>query len=259
MNKLIISFLLLNLSAFTLAQPESGTYTKWYLKPAVGLNIPVTKLLSDKITDNLIDYDDHSFYWQVLSATYFVSPDLGIDLTIQAGYSSSIPGRAARFNSMLEEKYGDRYFVSPSSGAEFDSFSIILGSIERGYLGLVYRIETPEYIILPKLSIGVASFYTDWGNADLKEKGTNSLYVLSYDSGKRPNDHFMLAPSVSFGYRLSKGMIANMDLLYSFYKTDFEFQEELRNAYTDVVIVKTFGYHKNIHTLTIGMGLIIEL
>lgn len=259
MRKLILGMLLLAMPAYMFAQTETDNYTRWYLKPAVGLNIPLTHLLSDRITDNLVDYDDNSFYWQVLSATYFVSPKFGIDLTIQAGHSFDISGRAARFNSDLKEMYSDKYFVSPRSGAEYDDFSPILGSIERGYLGLVYRIEKPKYLILPKILIGVTSFYTDWGSADLKEKGSNTMYVLTYDSGKRPNDHLMISPSVSLGYRFSKRILANLDIFYSIYKADFDYQEELRNAFTDVVLVKNMGYHKTIHTLTIGMGMIIEL
>lgn len=259
MKKLIVILLFLNLLNFTFAQESSNTYSKWYLKPATGINIPITNLFSGEITDNLFKYDDNSYYWQILSATYFFSSKWGIEFTYQTGHSQNISGRAARFNMELEEKYGDNYFVSPSSGAQYDNFSFIGGSIEKGYLGLVYRLEKPKYIILPKFSIGVTSFYTDWGSADLKEKGTNTVYKLSYDSGKRPNDHFILAPSITFGYRLSKRIIASIDLLYSFYKTDIEFVEELRNTFTDEVLTETIDYKKNIHTLTVGMGLIIEL
>ena len=112
---------------------------------------------------------------------------------------------------------------------------------------------------MPKLFIGVTSFITDWGRADLKEKGTNSVYELTYDSGKRPNDHFTLAPSVTFGYRLSKRLIANIDILYSYYKTDIVFVKEIRNMFTKEITSQTIDYKKNMHTLTIGFGLIIEL
>jgi outer membrane protein W len=259
MKKLTILLLVLSSLNCAFGQENSNTYSKWYLKPAAGINIPITNLLSGEITDNLFEYDDNSYYWQVISANYFFSSKWGIELTYQAGYSQNISGRADRFNTELEEKYGDDYFVSPSSGAQYDNFTIIGGSIQRGYLGLVYRIEKPKYIILPKVSIGVTSFYTDWGRADLKEKGTNTVYKLSYDSGERPNDHFTLAPSITFGYRLSKRLIANIDVLYSYYKTDIEFTEEIRNTFTEEISFRTIDYKKNMHTLTIGLGLIIEL
>ena len=259
MRKVIIAISFLFFSSLVSAQDSTNIYSKWYVKPAAGVNIPITNLLSNKIPDNLFEYDDNSYYWQILSASFFFSANWGLEFTYQAGHSQSISGRAERFNQKLEEKYGENFFVTPSSGAQYDNTSLIGGSIQRGYLGIVYRYEKPKYIMLPKLSIGVTSFYTDWGKADLKEKGTNNVYKLSYDSGKRPNDHFTIAPSFTFGYRLSKRIIANIDFLYSYYRTDIEFVEELRNTFTNEIITETIDYKKDIHTLTIGLGFIIEL
>ncbi|MCK9208905.1 MAG: hypothetical protein M0P66_17475 [Salinivirgaceae bacterium] len=259
MKKVIISILFLIFSGLLSAQDSTNTYSKWYIKPAAGINIPITNLLSNEIPDNLFEYDDNSYYWQILSASYFFSSKWGLEFTFQAGHSQSISGRAERFNQDLEEKYGENYFVTASSGAQFDNFSLIGGSIQRGNLGIVYRYEKRKYIFMPKLSIGVTSFYTDWGEADLKEKGTNTVYKLSYDSGKRPNDHFTIAPSFTFGYRLSNRIIANIDILYSYYKTDIEFVEEIRNTFTNEIVTETIDYKKNIHTLTVGFGVIIEL
>ncbi len=259
MRKVIISIPFLIFSGLLSAQDSTNTYSKWYIKPGVGVNIPITNLLSNEITDDLFEYDDNSYYWQILSASFFFSAKWGLEFTYQASHSQSISSRAERFNQKLEEKYGETYFVTPSSGAKYDNSSLIGGSIARGYLGIVYRYEKPKYILMPKLSIGVTSFYTNWGKADLKEKGTNTVYKLSYNSGKRPNDHFTIAPSFTFGYRLSKRIIANIDILYSYYNTDIEFVEELRNTFTNKIITETIDYKKNIHTLTVGIGVIIEL
>ena len=227
MKKIVVLALIFNSLTFVFGQQKANTYSKWYLKPAAGINIPLTRLLNGEITDNLFEYGDNSYYWQIISGNYFFLQNWGVEFTYQDGNSQSIAGRADRFNSEIVKQYSDNYFVSPSSGAQYDDYSTIGGNIQRGYLGLVYRIEKPKYIILPKLFIGVTSFITDWGRADLKEKGTNSVYELTYDSGKRPNDHFTLAPSVTFGYRLSKRLIANIDILYSYYKTDIVFVKEI--------------------------------
>ena len=259
MNRLIIILLSLSCWSNLFAQDKSNTFSKWHLKPAAGLNIPLTNILSGEVTDNLFEYDDNSYYWQILSASFFFSAKWGLDFTYQAGHSQDILGRAERFNQALEEKYGDNYFVTPSSGAIYDNFTLFGGSIQRGYLGLVYRHEKSRFIFLPKFAIGVTSFYTDWGRADLKEKGTNTFNTIHFTSGKRPNDHFTIAPSLTFGYRLSKRIIANIDVLYSYYKTDIQFIEEYSNAFTNEVQIETIDYKRNMQTLTIGLGVIIEL
>lgn len=242
-----------------LGQEKSETYSKWYLKPAVGINIPLTNLLLNEITDNLFEYDNNSYYWQVISGNFFFLKNWGVEFTYQAGNSKNISGRADRFNSEIQNKFGENYFVTPSSGAQYDDSNIILGNIERGYLGIVYRIEKYRFIFLPKLMIGVTSFYTDWGKADLKERGTNTVLKISYTSGKRPNDHFTIAPAVTFGYRISKRFIVNLDFLYSHFKTNIEFIEKTRNVFTEEVSYKSIDYKKNINTLSIGIGLIVVL
>lgn len=259
MKKLFVIILISVFFNSAFGQDNQNTYSKWYLKPAAGQNIPITNLLSGEVTDDLFEYSDNSYYWQVISGNFFFSKNWGLELTYQAGNSSDISGRAARFNKIMQKMYTEDYFVSSSSGAEYDDFNPILGNIERGYLGIVYRIEKTKLILLPKLFIGVTSFYTDWGSADLKEKGTNTVIRISYNSGQRPNDHFTIAPAVTFGYRLSKRLIANIDLLYSYYKTNIEFIEETRNTFTEETSYKIIDYKKNIHTLTIGIGLTIEL
>lgn len=259
MKKPIVILLFLCLFNISFAQDGLDAYTKWHLKPAVGLNIPITNLFCGEITDNLFKYADNSYYWQVLSLSRFFSSKWGLEFAYQAGHSRNITDRADRFTLELQEQYGDKYFVSSSSGAQYETFSYIGGSIERGYLGLVYRLEKPHFVLLPKISIGVTSFYTDWGSAVLKEKGSNNVYQLSFDPGKRPNDHFTLAPSLTFGYRLSKRLFANIDILYSYYKTNIEYITELRNTFTGETAYETIDYKRNMHALTIGMGLIVEL
>lgn len=259
MRKILVIIVVAVLSHCAVGQEKPNTYSKWYLKPAAGLNIPITNLLSGEITDNLFKYSDNTYYWQVISCNFFLSQHWGLEFTYQAGNSDNISGRAERFKAEIREKYSGHYFVSPGSGAQYEDFNILFGNVERGYIGVVYRIEKSKMVLLPKLLIGVTSFFTDWGSADLKEKGTNTVLEISYNSGTRSNDHFTIAPAFTFGYRLSKRYIANIDFLYSYYKTNIEFIEETRNTFTEEISYKTTDYKKNIHTLTIGIGLIIEL
>jgi len=259
MRKCIIVLLFLNLLNLANAQEIVKTYSKLHFNSSYGINIPLTNVLTGEVTDNLFDYSDNSYYWQICSASYFFSPKLGIEASIQLGFTQNTSGRADRFNAQIEKEYSEDYFVTVGSGAEYESTSLFGESVERLYFGLVYRIDKPKYVVMPKISIGVTSFYTDWGSASLKEKGTNIVYELSYDSGKRANNHFTFAPSLTFGYKLSKRMILNMDIIYSFYKTDIEYKKELRNTFTNKITTETFDYKKNINTLTIGVGLIISL
>jgi len=228
------------------------------MKCLVGANIPVTKLLQGAETDYLLQYDDHSYYWQFMSMSYFFHKHWGLELNFQAGTSSKIKHRADNFITDVQAKYDDKYYVHPTTGAEYDDdeFYLFLGDISRGYLGLIYRFETKKFYVYPKFAIGVISFSTDWGSADLKEKNSNIECKINYSSKKIPNDHFTIAPSVSFGYKILNRLYLNADIMFSHYKTNIVFKKETTNLYTNKSSMEYFDYKKSISTLSLGTGLI---
>ena len=73
MKKIVVLALIFNSFTFVFGQQKANTYSKWYLKPAAGINIPLTRLLNGEITDNLFEYGDNSYYWQIISGNYFGS------------------------------------------------------------------------------------------------------------------------------------------------------------------------------------------
>ena len=136
---------------------------------------------------------------------------------------------------------------------------IIGGNIEKGFLGVVYRYETPKIVILPKMLIGVTSFHSTYGIIYLKEKNTNNISQLSYDPKTYTNNYFTLAPSLTFGYRLSERILANIDFTYSFYQTNIEYTKEHTNLFTQNKTTENISYKKGISTISVGAGIIIEL
>ena len=246
--------------SFSVYGQDSLAYkSKWQTRFLFGANIPMTKLLQGAETDYLCQYDDNSYYWQILSISYFFHKHWGLEFNYQAGTSNRIRKRNDNFIANMQSQYSDTYYVNAGTGAAYDDFNFIGGDIQRGYLGVVYRFETNRFYVYPKFAIGVISFYTDWGSADLKEKNSNIRSKVSYSSGKRPNNHFTFAPSVSFGYKISKRFFLNADIMFSYYKTNIVFEKEFTNLYTNERIVEYFDYKKGISTLSLGAGLILVI
>lgn len=247
------------LSFASLSLYSQSYKSKWQTKPSFGVYFPSTKLLKGVVTDNLLEYDDESFYWQVLSASYFFHKHWGIEFNFQAGSSGRISKRDDRFIRSIESTYGDQYFVTASTAASYDNFSIIGGDIERGYLGVIYRLESKRFLLYPKFAIGVTSFRTNWGNAYLKEKESNNVLRVSFDPGKVPNDHFTIAPSLGLGYKLTKRVFFNVDLLTSYYKTNITFVKTVTDLNTGQESKEEIGYKKGMFNTALGAGLIIVL
>ena len=260
MFKKVTCLTLVFIVASTIYSQQSNSYhSKWQVKPSAGYYFPVSKLLNGEATDYLIGYDDKTIYWQLLSVSYFFNKHWGLEFNFQAGSSRNIPARAGRFIESMEKEFGQTHYVEPSTGASFNSFSFIGGHVERGFLGLLYRVESPRFFLYPKFSIGVTSFYTDWGKAYLKEKNSHRVTEVLYASGRKPNDQFTLAPSVAAGYKISKRIYFSLDLLSTFFRTTLVFNKSIRDMDTGQQSLEVISYSKNIVSVGAGLGLIVVI
>jgi hypothetical protein len=264
MNRLLLVVIGLIFSGMeTSAQATIEKYkSRWQVKQAFGYNVPLTKLLKGEVTDYLIDAGDRGIYWQVLSATHFFSKHWGIEFNYQLTHSKDNRKRIEHFVGHITPEYAN-YHQQVYTTAEYDRFSIVDGDIERGQLGLIYRLESDRFFAYPKLSIGITSFYTDYGAVMLKEKNTNNVKAIIYtqDSspGSSPVDHFSLAASSAMGYKLSNRFFVNMDIATSWYKPNFSFLKTTTDRYTGHQTEETIDYKNHIFTLSGGIGIIFVI
>ena len=258
-RKPILLFVVCLQAQYLFCQKKTGSGLELQLRPSFGVHIPLNNLLKGDLNDHLISYDDHSLYWQVIALTMFFHKHWGIEFNYQAGTSRNIAKRADRFLEAMQAEYGNDYYVSPYTGAQWDNLNVILGHVERGYLGVIYRIESNRFFIYPKLSIGVSSFSADYGYAYLKEKKSNSVLRVYYSPDKIPQDHFTLAASTAIGYKLSKRIYLHADLLTSYYKTNLVFVKTITDQNTLQSIQEEHDYRKSLFNLSLGAGVIISL
>ena len=260
MKNIFITLLFLGLLIESSYCQDSLNYkSKWQIRPNYGINIPITKLLNGSILDNLFEYGDNSTYWQVLSISYFFRRHWGVEFNFQGMTSGNIAKRADKFMDAMKSEYKSDYYVTPSTGASYDNFSLLAVNFNRGFIGLIYRYEKNRLFFYPKFSIGITSFYTDWGKATLKRKNSNNVIEVSYDPSNIPNGHFVVATSAAFGYKLTKKIYLNMDLMASYYKTDITFTKKITDLNTAISRSEKMEYIKNVFTVSIGAGLIFLL
>lgn len=237
------------------AQPYQS---KWQFVPAYGANIPITKLPSKGITDNLIQHQNHTSYAQIVAATWFFKRRWGLSLKHQSMFSSDLSKRDDIFLSETNAEYEQDYFVTPFTTASYQRNGIF-GGFERTMIGLIYRFENDRWFLYPEFSFGLTSFYTDWGSALLKKKNSNELLRLSYNRERGPNDFLTLALSSSIGYKLSKRFYVNAGVTTSWYQANLDFEKELLNLNTNLSTTENIDYNKHLFTFSAGAGLIFVI
>lgn len=240
-------------------QDVSGwNYTlKWQANPSIGVNIPLTKLLSGRITDNLIDYADNTAYVQLITASYFFNKHWGLDFNYQGSFSDKASAKNKRFTNKIQNEYQDRYFVTSSSDISY--FATPFGNFSRGLLGVIYRIENKRLLLYPKLSMGITSFSVATGEALLKEKNSNTVLRIAYSPDRISYDRFTIASSLTAGYKMTNRIFLNVEVLPSYYRTDFSFTKSITDQNSGERSTEKIEYQKDIFTLSLGAGVIFAL
>jgi len=228
--------------------------SKWHIRILVGGNIHMTKFLQDDEVDYVLQYNDRSYYLQPLSGSYFFHKHWGVGLNLRVGGNSKIGKRTDDFIAKVQSKYGHNFYISAKTSETKEVF-------HQGYIEIIYRFETNKFYIYPTLSIGGTAIYTNHWQAHLKEKNSNNEYGLFLSTKKKSSNglFFTLAPSVSFGYKLSKRIFLNADVMFSYFRPNFMFEKEFINLYTRESAMEYFEYKKNIFTLGLGGGVIIVI
>lgn len=255
----IIILILLLLPTKLLGQLDSSYRDVWQTRVQVGLNIPITSLPDSDPSAHLIEYSNNSQYLQLLSATYFFNRKWGVEFNYQGISSPSLRDRHQNFSNEVTPPFSDEYFVDVSSPAQSDNFNFFSRNFERGLLGVVYKIETNKLFIQPKLALGVTSFYTDWGDIDLKQRNTNLRKEVQYTPTTSVQDCFTIAPSIIIAYPLTRRLYLHSEVMLSYFQTSFSYIKTEEDFVTNEVLTETINYHKDILTLSIGAGLIIVI
>ena len=242
----------------SLAQPKPRLKLQWQIKPAVGLNIPLTTLRNNSITDYQLEYADKTVAWQVVPVAVFWNKHWGIEFVYQASTSKKIRQQEDRFRQVLEDQYSSNFYISPRPDHSNYSTDLLGGHVERGFLGVVYRTEKNRFYLQPKLAIGVTSFYINTELHYLKEKKSNDVTMIYYDGGRPARDFFTLVAASAVGYKLSKRIAINLDLQTSWFKANFTINKSLTNQNTGFSTQEAIDYKKHIFTFTPLLGAMIS-
>ena len=273
-RRLFIFLFLAILSLNIYGQDARAYQSRWQARTFVSTNIPITRLLQGAETDYLLIYDDNSISWQILSLAHFFHQRWGVEFSFQHLTSSSGQLRKANqrdrnFTASIQARLGENYYV-------FDAIAgdrLFLNDFARGFLGIVYRFETDRFYVYPRLAVGLTHFATDIGisrdigntigsnigSAKVKRKNSNITYNLTYRTREWSRHHLTLAPSVSFGYKLTNRLFLNTDIMFSYFRPNNTIEKTKTNLFTNESIILNFDYRRGVSSLSLGVGLVFVI
>lgn len=228
------------------------------IKFSTGYTFPLSTLLNGEITDHLINYQDNSSYVQLISASFYLTPEIGMELSYQGCYGDNLHRRYNNFFNEIDEIYGEDNYFTGKKGENIYRNNVN-NNFSRGFVSIVYRIEKEPYFIIPKLGLGFTSIPSDWSEITLKEKNTNLYQRIRFDTDRISGDIFTFAPGVSAGFRIYRHILFTVDWQYSLFRSNFSYTKESTDLYTNQKQVEIIGYEKFIHSMSVGAGIVFEL
>ncbi len=240
------------------AQNTEKQYCRWQLTPALGYSYSHADLRLGEITDNLVQYDFNTLYYQVISGAYFPFNHFGAELLLQTAYSNDDINYNATFTNELEALYGKNYFITSSTGNKMGGVALAEGNAYRYIFGLIYRTEKDKFQYQLKFRVIQQALFTNTAQVRLKQKGTNTILNLEYDF-ENNSSGISIGPDIVIGYRISKYLILTADVAYYYSKPAFTYTETIANPLSGETSINKYPYEENVNLLTAGLGLTIEL
>jgi hypothetical protein len=256
MNKLIPVLLLFSavqIPAF--AQPEYKPITFFY-RPSVGAMFATRSFSSNHIPDNLIETKFQNLFCQPLNVGFFYR-NIGIEGHLALSPVQNPQTRNSRFLKDIHLQYGDRYYTTISSSVTYDYSGDSSDPLTRGSIGPSYKIEKNRLIFVGRMMVGAVSINTNWGRVRLKEKNTNELLDIDWDTEYPNKDCFSINPSFTFAYRVNRRITFDLDLDSWFYKADVTYVESITNAVSGNVATREYRYNHFMNDISIGLGIMV--
>lgn len=223
--------------------------SKFFVSIGGGQNLPLNK---SKNTPARVLYQFNQDYFTSIAVTYFAHKTWGFEASLKPGIvNDKMPDSA--FYKSLEKEYGSKYRVSAASGVyDYMTNNILLQA------GPVYKLQKGRFMAVPKLLLGINVLDGPMrdGYVTLEEKNGSEVRDITYLPERSPYVSFVMSPSCSFYFKLSRRFGINFSANYSlapwvkraYTETTYSYktQESQSNYHSD---------YKSISFFSIGGGL----
>ena len=250
---LILILLLVQIRCFSQRKFEPVIF---YYHPSFGGVFPASSHKTGYITDHLLEYGSEKAYAQFFGMGIFFK-----NVGLEGSFSlSPVTGRRAaqrHFSDEVNAIYSDRYYTTIASGNLYSYDDGSEDAVVRASVGPTYKIERNWWILVCRAMVGGMSVNTNSGSARLKAKGTNELMHVKWSTNDASKDFFSINPSVTFGCRLGKRLILDIDISSWIYKTDFTYSEDRTNEVSGALVTKSYRYNHLARDISLGVGLML--
>lgn len=250
-----ICLFLLSIVGFSSLLHSQNTYPsmKWIWKPSFGYTISLSPIPQRYITDNLLGYSPNRVNFQFLSLIYFFNDNWGIECT---GINQFIPDTnfEDKFHAALRAQTPKEYYIQTSP---LNAGSAIINF----HIGPVYKVEKDRHIFTVSLPIlSITNMEANFASARLKKQNSHEEIQTKWGTNETiQKDFYTFSPKASFGYRVSKRLVLNLEVGYSLYKANFVYNETTKNLLPNEVSSKEYIYNDWINDISINAGLMVVL
>lgn len=255
MNRLLLALLCLLCTWLPGLAQSRYKPIQFFYRPSIGAMFPTRSPSSKYISDNLISNKFETLFGQVVDVGLFYK-NFGLGASIVLSPIRGTESQHSKFVNAINLEYSNQYYTSISSSSMY-GYENNSDPLVRGGIGPAYKIERNRLVLVGRVMVGVTSFDTGSGTAQLKEKGGNQLLTINWSRERSVIDCFAINPSFTLAYRVTRRIAVDLDLGTWHYITDINYTEKTTNAVKADVTTKQYGYNHLMNDVSIGLGIML--
>lgn len=255
----IICFCLILLCTYydSSGQKRSFSPIKVYASHSLGWNTSVgtPPLLSQ--ADNLSDPRSTELFLKAIDlGVFFGNWGVKTSMTVVPLINETVGTRYSRLENEVKLRYGDSYYIDSKGilhDSEQSSPAIMMPSV-----GVMYKVEKGRWCFIMNGEAGFSVVPEFEGAADLKEIGSNERLAVIWKKNREVS--FLISPSATLGFRVSKKFMLSLNMNHWRYNTRPKYITEIINQDSgDITFNKSAGFKNRERYYAAGLGLIFIL
>ncbi|MBX3242621.1 MAG: hypothetical protein KIT80_05725 [Chitinophagaceae bacterium] len=258
MRRYFVCLLMLQAAYLTVSGQKKFRPYRIMFKPGVGYDLPLNTVSVNEITDQLTDMNGRGIAFQMFSIGIYPRERLGFELMFRGLSERSAGKRNDAYNRLMQERWGAAYFYDPVTpyedyGAPFESNRFTVG------LSVNYKFDRGRIIYIPKYFFGVVEIGQSRRFHTMKQRNSNNMLLVEYDTEKYYRDLFITGPAASVVYRLNQTFGVSLDASLFWHRARASFRERHTDLFTRQHVETPYNYSGTMFRGNIGLGLVVGM
>lgn len=223
------------------------------------LHAPEIKIGNTSLERAFAPAANNAWTIEPMDLTWFPDKHWGISVAVRIAPGIGLRDREEAIFDVVEERFGQAYNITSPLNSQIPLSQESTAGLDWFRFGLCYRIETENWILMPRLNFSWTIPYLPDQDFMLKEIDSNIWSTLEYKAAAKNPWFRSVSPALWLGRPLSRRFVLYTQVSYERPLVDVTYTERLTNLFSSNVSEENFNIKKRLNTVFWGFGLTFRM